>query len=105
MLLAEVARRRLGRPLLVRRHESGGARNEPLEVGDVQVRAVARISLRPLVEELPCLGGAEVSLLGLPHYDLSLRLVNRLDIMRVPGVKAAVDAVVAKVRLFFFDFF
>lgn len=69
----------------------------PLEVGDVQVRAVARISLRPLVEELPCLGGAEVSLLGLPHYDLSLRLVNRLDLMRVPGLKAVVDAVVAKV--------
>ncbi len=69
----------------------------PLEVGDAQVRAVARISLRPLVEELPCLGGAEVSLLGLPHYDLSLRLVNRIDIMRVPGVKQLVDFVVAKV--------
>ena len=69
----------------------------PLEVGDVQVRAIARISLRPLVEELPCLGGAEVSLLALPHYDLSLRLVNRLDLMRVPGVKSLVDAVVAKV--------
>lgn len=69
----------------------------PLEVGDVQVRAVARVSLRPLVEELPCMGGAEVSLLGLPHYDLSLRLVNRVDIMRVPGVKPLVDAVVSKV--------
>lgn len=69
----------------------------PLEVGDVQVRAVARISLRPLVEELPCLGGAEVSLLELPHYDLSLRLVNRVDVMRLPGVKPLVDAVVARV--------
>lgn len=69
----------------------------PLEVGDVQVRALARISLRPLVEELPCLGGAEVSLLELPHYDLSLRLVNRIDIMRLPGVKPLVDFVVAKV--------
>ena len=69
----------------------------PLEVEDIQVRAVARVALRPLVEDLPCVGGADVSLLEPPHFDLSLRLVNRIDIMRLPGVKSAVDAVVAKV--------
>jgi Ca2+-dependent lipid-binding protein len=69
----------------------------PIDVENVQVRAVARVSLRPLVDELPCLGGAEVSLLELPHVDLSLRIVNAVDIMRVPGVKAAVDAAIAKV--------
>lgn len=69
----------------------------PIDVENVQVRAVARVSLRPLVDELPCLGGAEVSLLELPHYDLTLRIVNAVDIMRIPGVKAVIDAAVAKV--------
>lgn len=69
----------------------------PIDVENVQVRAVARVSLRPLVDELPCLGGAEVSLLELPHYDLSLRIINAVDLMRLPGVKTIVDAAVAKV--------
>ena len=69
----------------------------PLEVAGVQVRAVARIALTPLVEELPCLGGAEVSLLEQPYYDLTLRLGTSADLMRLPFVKPAVDAVVRKV--------
>lgn len=69
----------------------------PIEVEDVQMRAVARISLRPLVDDLPCVGGADVSLLEPPHYDLTLRLLNRVDLMRLPGVKNVVDAVVNKV--------
>jgi len=69
----------------------------PLEVSGLQVRAVARIALCPLVEELPCLGGAEVSLLEQPYYDLTVRLGTAIDLMRLPFLKTGIDFVVRKV--------
>jgi hypothetical protein len=65
----------------------------------LQFRATARISLRPLVEQLPCLGAAEVSLMEPPYVNLSLMLINRLDLMQLPVVKEAVKFIIYKVCL------
>ncbi|KAK9809105.1 hypothetical protein WJX72_009433 [[Myrmecia] bisecta] len=62
----------------------------PVEVANIQMKATARITLKPLVETLPCLGAVEITLLDKPFIDLSLRLINQLDLMALPGIREAV---------------
>lgn len=42
---------------------SGPAVDLPIDVANVQLKALARITIRPLVEQLPCVGGVTLSLL------------------------------------------
>mmetsp|Transcript_9432 Transcript_9432/g.22710 ORF Transcript_9432/g.22710 Transcript_9432/m.22710 type:complete len:583 (-) Transcript_9432:189-1937(-) len=59
----------------------------PIEVGDIVLKAESRITIKPLVETLPCLGAVTVSLLKEPFVDLSVMVINRLDLMALPVVR------------------
>ena len=76
----------------------------PVCVSDVQFKARARITLSPLVDTLPCIGGVTLSLLDVPHVDFKLRLFNGPDLMAFPGVqdatRAAISFVVTQVALY-----
>lgn len=69
----------------------------PLSVSDIQLKAVARVTLNPLVEEIPCIGGVTVSLLEVPHVDFRLSLFHSIDLLAVPGIKDALSIAIAKV--------
>jgi len=66
----------------------------PVTVKNVQLHAVARITIRPLVETLPCLGALHISLLNPPHIDMTLNLINNMDFMALPGVKEIASNIV-----------
>ena len=66
----------------------------PVSVSDIQFKVLARVSLEPLVDTIPCIGGASVSLLEVPHFDMKLRLFNGPDMMALPGIKDAVRAII-----------
>ncbi|GAY63251.1 hypothetical protein CUMW_224110 [Citrus unshiu] len=52
---------------------------------DVQIRAVPRIVLKPLVPAFPCFAGIAVSLMEKPEVDFGLKLVGG-DMMAIPGL-------------------
>lgn len=58
----------------------------PVDVANIQFKALTRITVKPLVETLPCLGGVTVSLLEPPHFNMDLRIADSPDIMALPGV-------------------
>ena len=68
---------------------SSHAHQPPHDV--LQVKARARITLKPLVETIPCLGAVDVSLLEVPTVDLALMLINHLDLMALPGLNFAIN--------------
>jgi len=62
----------------------------PVHVSDVQFKVLSRVILH-LVDTFPCMGGATVSLLEVPHFDFKLQLFGcPVDLMSLPGVKWAV---------------
>jgi hypothetical protein len=63
----------------------------------MQIRALARITLAPLVETLPCLGAVQISLLEEPHIDFSLHIFGSWDLMLLPILKDAVNVAAMKV--------
>lgn len=67
----------------------------PLRVSDVQFKVLARVTLTPLVDTIPCIGGVTISLLEVPHVDFKARLFNGPDVMAFPGVKEATRAAVS----------
>ncbi len=60
-------------------------------------QAEARVTLKPLVDTIPCIGGVSISLLKVPHVDFSLCLMRGVDIMALPIVKDVVK-LATKVR-------
>lgn len=64
----------------------------PVDVNNIQVKILARITVKPLVERLPCVGGVTVSLMETPHINFDLRLADSPDIMALPGIPAALSA-------------
>jgi len=58
----------------------------PVRVHDLQLRANVRVTFTPLVDQLPCLGGLEVSLMSLPqHADVGISIPPGIDLMSLPG--------------------
>lgn len=55
------------------------------QVVDLQVFAVPRITLKPLVPSFPCFANIHVSLMDKPHVDFGLRLIGA-DLMSIPGL-------------------
>ena len=53
------------------------------------MRAVARITLSPFVETLPCVGGVSITLLKAPYFDAQFSLVSTLDILGLPLIHEA----------------
>jgi hypothetical protein len=62
----------------------------PLKVEDLQLDCVARVTMRPLVDKLPCIGAISISLTQSPFVDLTLKLINNWDILSLPFVHDAV---------------
>ena len=58
----------------------------PVEVANVQIKALARVTLYPLVEQLPCVGGASVCLLEEPTVDLDLHILDSPDLLSLPPI-------------------
>eukprot|EP00878_Enallax_costatus_P009636 GHUV01010067.1.p1 GENE.GHUV01010067.1~~GHUV01010067.1.p1 ORF type:complete len:515 (+),score=110.80 GHUV01010067.1:357-1901(+) len=60
----------------------------PISVSHVQFKVISRIVLN-MVDTIPCIGGATVSLLDVPHVDFRLSIFNGPDMMALPGIKFA----------------
>ena len=58
----------------------------PIEVANVQLKALARMTLYPLVEQLPCVGGVTISFLEQPMVDLDLHVLDGPDLFSLPPI-------------------
>ncbi|KAK8518926.1 hypothetical protein V6N13_017814 [Hibiscus sabdariffa] len=56
-----------------------------VQVVDLQVFALPRITLKPLVPSFPCFANIFVSLMEKPHVDFGLKLIGA-DLMSIPGL-------------------
>ncbi|XP_022748217.1 synaptotagmin-1-like isoform X2 [Durio zibethinus] len=56
-----------------------------VQVVDLQVFALPRITLKPLVPSFPCFASIFVSLMEKPHVDFGLKLIGA-DLMSIPGL-------------------
>ncbi|GAU33633.1 hypothetical protein TSUD_310410 [Trifolium subterraneum] len=56
-----------------------------VQVVDLQVFLIPRITLKPLVPSFPCFANIYVSLMEKPHVDFGLKLVGA-DLMSLPGL-------------------
>jgi len=62
-----------------------------VEVSDIQVKGLCRVTLGPLVDIIPCLGGVSISFIEDPVTDLCVRVLGGPDLLAIPGVDAAVN--------------
>ncbi|XP_020096310.1 synaptotagmin-2-like [Ananas comosus] len=65
------------------------------QVVDLQVFAVPRITLKPLVPSFPCFANIFVSLMEKPHVDFGLKLLGA-DVMSIPGLYRFVQETIKK---------
>ncbi len=63
------------------------------QISHLQFKVLTRIVLQ-LVDPIPCIGGATVTLLKMPYLDMQLRLFKGPDLMSFPGVKQLMHAAV-----------
>ncbi|KAK8957104.1 Synaptotagmin-2 [Platanthera zijinensis] len=63
------------------------------QVIDLQVFALPRITLKPLVPSFPCFANINVSLMEKPHIDFGLKLVGA-DIMSIPVMYSIVQDII-----------
>ena len=62
----------------------------PVKIEDLQLDAIARITMRPLVDKLPCIGAIQIALTDVPFADLTLKLINNWDLLSLPFIHDAV---------------
>ncbi|WOL07318.1 synaptotagmin-2-like [Canna indica] len=65
------------------------------QVIDLQVFAIPRITLKPLVPSFPCFAKILVSLMEKPHVDFGLKLLGA-DVMSIPGLYRFVQETIKK---------
>jgi Ca2+-dependent lipid-binding protein len=59
----------------------------PVHVSNIQFKVLSRIILH-MVDTFPCIGGATVTLLSVPHWDATVKVFGcPIDMMALPGVK------------------
>ncbi|XP_006647240.1 synaptotagmin-2-like [Oryza brachyantha] len=63
------------------------------QVIDLQVFALPRITLKPLVPNFPCFAKIAVSLMEKPHVDFGLKLIGA-DLMAIPGLYVFVQEII-----------
>jgi Ca2+-dependent lipid-binding protein len=66
-----------------------------IQIVDLQVFALPRITLKPLVPTFPCFAKILVSLMEKPHVDFGLKLLGA-DIMAIPGLYRFVQETIKK---------
>ncbi|KAG9442690.1 hypothetical protein H6P81_018544 [Aristolochia fimbriata] len=64
-----------------------------VQVVDLQVFAIPRITLKPLVPSFPCFAKIFVSLMEKPHVDFGLKLLGA-DAMSIPGLYSMVQEII-----------
>ncbi|XP_068639958.1 synaptotagmin-1-like [Aristolochia californica] len=64
-----------------------------VQVVDLQVFAIPRITLKPLVPSFPCFAKIFVSLMEKPHVDFGLKLLGA-DVMSIPGLYSMVQEII-----------
>ncbi|MQM11078.1 hypothetical protein Taro_043979 [Colocasia esculenta] len=64
-----------------------------VQIVDLQVFAVPRITLKPLVPSFPCFAKILVSLMEKPHVDFGLKLIGA-DVMAIPGLYRIVQEII-----------
>ncbi|XLR45884.1 hypothetical protein S83_030544 [Arachis hypogaea] len=69
--------------------------NITVQLVDLQVFAMPRITLRPLVPTFPCFAKVVVSLLEKPHVDFGMKISGG-DIMAIPGLYRFVQETIKK---------
>lgn len=70
----------------------------PVQVKNLQMSGCTRVTLRPLVEEIPILGAVNITLLEEPIVDAEIYIADGVDIMILPAMKLALQAII-KVRV------
>ncbi|KAL5557855.1 hypothetical protein UlMin_034066 [Ulmus minor] len=83
-LILEPALRWAGNPNVLVAVKAFGLR-ATVQVVDLQVFAIPRITLKPLVPNFPCFAKICVSLMEKPHVDFGLKLLGA-DAMSIPGL-------------------
>ena len=66
----------------------------------LQMKVTSRMTLRPLVDTLPCMGAVTVTLIEAPYIDFALHLFSRFDLMLLPGVREIANYFLMGVSLF-----
>ncbi|KAL2525852.1 Synaptotagmin-3 [Abeliophyllum distichum] len=66
-----------------------------VQLVDLQVFAMPRITLKPLVPTMPCFANIVVSLLEKPHIDFGIKVLGG-DIMSIPGLYRYVQETIKK---------
>lgn len=64
-----------------------------LQVSSLQLSAVARVRLAPLVDRVPCVGAVTVSLMGYPFFDCSLDALSG-NVMAFPGLPSLIGSAI-----------
>ncbi|MED6184819.1 Arf guanine nucleotide exchange factor syt1 [Stylosanthes scabra] len=64
-----------------------------VQVIDLQVFLIPRITLKPLVPSFPCFANIHVSLMEKPHFDFGLKLMGA-DLMSIPGAYRFVQEII-----------
>ena len=65
-------------------------------IADMIISARARITLKPLIAELPCFGALEVSLVSRPDIDFDLKVLGG-DLLSIPGLGSWIHSFVEEV--------
>ncbi len=66
----------------------------PVQVKNLQISGCTRITLRPLVEEIPVLGAVNITLLEEPIVDAEIYIADGVDIMILPAMKIVMQMVI-----------
>lgn len=70
---------------------TGYAIRLPVELKNLQMRTIVRITASPLTETLPCVGGVSVTLLKAPYWDAQFRIADSVDWLACPLLHEAVQ--------------
>ncbi|KAI3734735.1 hypothetical protein L6452_14211 [Arctium lappa] len=66
-----------------------------IQLVDLQVFAVPRVTLKPLVPSFPCFANVVVSLMEKPHVDFGMKVLGG-DLMSIPGLYRLVQDIIKK---------
>ncbi|KAH9311673.1 hypothetical protein KI387_026708, partial [Taxus chinensis] len=83
-MIIELALKWAGNPNIIVAVKAFGLR-ATVQLVDLQVFAIPRVTLKPLVPTFPCFAKILVSLMEKPHVDFGLKLLGG-DLMAIPGL-------------------
>lgn len=64
----------------------------PISVTELELNAVLRIQLKPLVDVIPCIGILGISFATKPSINFNVKTMHMVDLMSVPGLGQFIDS-------------